>query len=111
MENRRIYETFRVRYEDMPRVKKLMDEVREMLRNHPAIDLSCTLMVNLDTYTEFSVNFFVYTFTKTTEWTEFHEIKEEILLLISDIIHKHGADFAFPTQTLHLENDLAPQSA
>ena len=108
MENRRIYETFRIRYEDMPRVKRLMDEVREMLRNHPAIDVTRTLMVNLDTYTEFSVNFFVYTFTKTTEWTEFHEIKEEILLLISDVVHKHGADFAFPTQTLHLENDLAP---
>ena len=85
MENRRIYETFRVRYEDMPNVKKLIDEVREMLRNHPAIDVTRSLMVNLDTYTEFSVNFFVYTFTKTTEWTEFHEIKEEILLLISDI--------------------------
>ena len=111
MENRRIYETFRIRYEDMPRVKRLMDEVREMLRNHPAIDVTRTLMVNLDTYTEFSVNFFVYTFTKTTEWTEFHEIKEEILLLISDIVHKHGADFAFPTQTLYLENDLAPLSA
>ena len=111
MENRRIYETFRIRYEDMPRVKELMDEVREVLRNHPAIDVTRTLMVNLDTYTEFSVNFFVYTFTKTTEWTEFHEIKEEILLLISDLVHKHGADFAFPTQTLYLENDLAPQSA
>ena len=111
MENRRIYETFRLRYEDMWRVKKLIDEVREMLRSHPAIDVTRTLMVNLDTYTESSVNFFVYTFTKTTEWTEFHEIKEEILLLISDIVHKHGADFAFPTQTLYLENDLAPQSA
>ena len=111
MENRRIYETFRIRYEDMPRVKGLMDEVREMLRNHPAIDVTRTLMVNLDTYTEFSVNFFVYTFTKTTDWTEFHEIKEEILLLISDIVHDHGADFAFPTQTLYLENDLAPRSA
>ncbi len=111
MENRRIYETFRVRYEDMPNVKKLIDEVREMLRNHPAIDVTRTLMVNLDTYTEFSVNFFVYTFTKTTDWVEFHEIKEEILLLISDIVHKHGADSAFPTQTLYLENDLAPRSA
>ena len=111
MENRRIYETFRVRYVDMPNVKKLIDEVREMLRNHPAIDVTRTLMVNLDTYTEFSVNFFVYTFTKTTDWAEFHEIKEEILLLISDIVYKQGADFAFPTQTLYLENDLTPRIA
>ena len=94
----------------MPKVKEIIEEVREMLRSHPAIDVTPTLMVNLVTYPEFSVNFFVYTFTKTTEWTEFHEIKEEILLLISNIVYKHGADFAFPTQTLYSENDLAPQS-
>ena len=67
MENRRIYETLRVRYEDMPNVNKLNDEVCETLGNHPALDETRTLIVNLDTYTEFLVNFFVYTFTKTTD--------------------------------------------
>ena len=110
MENRRIFETFRVRFEDITNVKKVIDEVREMLRNHSAIATTRTQMVNLDAYTEFSVNFFVYTFTKTTVWTEFHGIKEEILLTISDIVRKHGADFAFPTQTVYVENEIAPES-
>ena len=110
MQNRRINETFRVRYEDISSVKKLIDETREMLRVHPAIDTTRTLMVNLDSYSEFSINFFIYTFTKTTEWTEFHEIKEEILLLIADIVHKQGANFAFPTQTLYVENEITPES-
>lgn len=110
MRNRRIYETFGVRYEDISSVQKVIDDVREMLKSHSAIDTSRTLMVNLVSYGDYSVNFFVYTFTKTTVWTEFHEIKEEILLLIADIVHKHGADFAFPTQTLHLENEITPES-
>ena len=110
MRNRRIYETFGVRYEDISSVKKVIDDIREMLLKHPTIDTTRTLMVNLVSYGDFSVNFFVYTFTKTTVWTEFHEIKEEILLLIADIVHKHGADFAFPTQTLHVENEITPES-
>lgn len=110
MRNRRIYETLGVRYEDVSSVKKVIDDIREMLKNHPAIDTSRTLMVNLVSYGDYSVNFFIYTFTKTTVWTEFHEIKEEILLLIGDIVRKHGADFAFPTQTLHLENEITPES-
>lgn len=110
MRNRRIYETFGVRYEDISSVKKVIDDIRKMLRNHPAIDTTRTLMVNLVSYGDYSVNFFVYTFTKTTVWTEFHEIKEEILLLIAEIVHKHGADFAFPTQTIHLDNEISPES-
>ena len=81
------------------------------MRNHPAIDVTRTLMVNLDTYTEFSVNFFEYTFTKTTDCVEFHEIKEEILLLISDLVHKHGADFAFPHTDFVFRERFSPQSA
>ena len=110
MRNRRIYETFGIRYEDISCAKHVIDDIREMLRTHPAIDTTRTLMVNLVSYGDFSVNFFVYTFTKTTVWTEFHEIKEEILLLIADIVQKHGADFAFPTQTLHVENKIIPES-
>lgn len=106
MRNRRIYETFGVRYGDLSSVKLIVDDVRHMLQNHPDIDLTRTLMVNVVSYGDFSVDFFVYTFTKTTVWTEFHEIKEDVLLKIGDIVQKHGADFAFPTQTLHLAEQI-----
>ena len=38
----------------------------------------------------------------TTNWVEFHTIKQDVLLKISDIITRHGAEIAFPTSTLHL---------
>ncbi|MXW53912.1 MAG: mechanosensitive ion channel family protein [Gammaproteobacteria bacterium] len=110
MRNRRIYETFGVRYGDLSSVKLIVDDVRQMLKNHPDIDLTRTLMVNVVSYGDFSVDFFVYTFTRTTVWTEFHEIKEDVLLKIGDIVQKHGADFAFPTQTLHLAEQIEADS-
>jgi MscS family membrane protein len=58
------------------------------------------LIVNLLSYGASSLDFFIYTFTKTTNWIHFHEIKQDVLLKIIAIIHSHEADLAFPTTTL-----------
>ena len=100
MRNRRIYETIGVRYDDIAVLADIIADVESMLKTHPAIDTSRTLMVNLVEFGASSLDFFVYTFTKTTVWTEFHVIKQEILFKIADIIARHGAEIAFPTQTL-----------
>ncbi len=105
MRNRRIYETIGVRYDDVPIVAGILEDVRTMLRSHPAIDTERTLMVNLNYFGESSVDFFIYTFTKTTDWAEFHSIKEEVLLKIAEIVTKHGGEIAFPTRTLHLHQE------
>ena len=109
MSNRRILETIGVRYDDIPVVSRILEDVREMLMNNEAIDTRRTLMVNLDHFGASSVDFFIYTFTKTTNWEKFHEIKEDVLLKVADIVEKHGAEIAFPTRTVHLaqEPDLA----
>ncbi len=103
MANRRIYETIGVRYADVHCVAAIVKDITTLLREHPEIDQSRTLMVNLNQFSESSVDFFVYTFTKTTNWALFHTIKEDVLLQISEIIAKHGAEIAFPTSTVHLE--------
>ena len=102
MRNRRIHETIGIRYDDLEAMAVIVEEVREMLLNHEAIDTSRTLMVNFNAFNASSVDFFIYTFTRTTVWTEFHEIKQDVLLRIASIIARHGAEIAYPTQTLHL---------
>ena len=105
MSNRRIYETIGLRYEDVAALPAIVEQVEAMLRSHPAIDQSRTLMVNFVSFGPSSLDFFVYAFTKTTVWTEFHAIKQEILFKIAEIISAQGAEFAFPTRTLHLEKE------
>ncbi len=104
MLNRRIYETIGLRYEDAHKVNLIIAEIKEMLKKHPDIDTSQTLIVNFNTFGSSSLDFFVYTFTKTVNWVEFHEIKQDVLLQIMTIIHQHDADVAFPTQTLKMEH-------
>lgn len=100
MSNRRINETFGLRYCDSAKMGEIVAAVRQMLENHPEIDTGQTLIVNFNTLSDSSLDFFIYTFTKTTEWVKFHEIKQDVLLKIIDIIHAHDADIAFPTRTL-----------
>jgi len=102
MQNRRIYETFGVRYDDASLVKVIVDEVREMLANHEEIDQHRTMIVNFNEFGASSLNFFIYTFTRTTNWVKYHGVKERVLLQVLSIIEKHGAECAFPTTTVHL---------
>jgi len=81
-----------------------LEDVRTMLQSHPDIDTNQTLIVNLNSFAASSLDFFVYTFTKTTDWVQYHHIKQDVMLKILDIIHQHEADCAFPTQTLHLDS-------
>jgi len=103
MRNRRIYETIGVRYQDAAKMAVIVAQVREMLENHQEIDTSRTLIVNFVSFGPSSMDFFVYTFTKTTVWVKFHEIKQDVLLKILEIVHANGADVAFPTTTVQLE--------
>jgi len=106
MSNRRIYETIGVRYDDVAVLPVIVDEIREMLKSHDDIDISHTLMVNFNKFSESSLDFFIYTFTKTTDWQQYHHIKQDVLFKISSIISKHGADIAFPTSTIKFENGI-----
>ena len=109
MINRRIYETLGIRYDDASVLPGILAGVRTMLKEHPEIDTGKTLMVNFNAFAPSSLDFFVYTFTKTTDWVRFHEIKEEVLLKINDIIVAEGAQAAFPTSTVHIANLAAEQ--
>lgn len=103
MLNRRIYETIGVRYEDAKHIPAIISKVREMLANHPEIDTRKTLIVNFNSFNASSLDFFVYTFTKTTQWVKYHEIKQDILLNILEIVHELGADVAYPTSTIKMD--------
>ena len=100
MSHRRIYETIGIRYQDADKMGVIVEDVKAMLLAHEEIDTSQTMIVNFNYFAPSSLDFFVYTFTKTTNWIRFHEIKQDVLLRIVAIIHSHGADTAFPTTTI-----------
>lgn len=108
MSHRRIYETVGIRYDDAGKMGTIVEDVREMIRTHPEIDADQTLIVNFTAFAASSLNFFVYCFTRTKEWIKYHEVKQDVMLRIIEIIEKHGAECAFPTTTVHIPEGLNP---
>lgn len=106
MSHRRIYETIGIRYDDAGRMEQIVQEVKDMLGNHPEIATDQTMIVNFNKFAPSSLDFFIYTFTKTTNWVRFHEIKEDVLLKVLQIIESNGAEAAFPTSTLHIPEGI-----
>jgi MscS family membrane protein len=105
MSNRRIHETVGIRYQDISSMDAIVTQVTAMLMAHPEIDTNQTMIVNFNKFSASSVDFFVYTFTKTTNWVDFHQIKQDVLLSVAEIVAANSAEIAFPTSTLHIASE------
>ena len=102
MTHRRINETIGLRYDDAGKVRKIVQDVKKLLMTHPEIDQSQTINDNFDKFASSSLDFFIYCFTRTTNCGRYHEVKEDVLLKIIDLIDSHGAAVALPTSTVHV---------
>jgi len=104
MTNRRLKETIGIRYADLDKMAAIVTDVKAMLEGHPEIDTDATLIVNFTAFSDSSLDFFIYTFTRTVEWVYYHAVKQDVLLKIAAIIDAHGAEIAFPTRSVHIES-------
>ena len=98
MTHRRIREVIGLRYNDLPKMLSIVEDVKIMISNHSDIDHNQTTIVNFDSYNDSSIDFFIITYADTTEWARYHEIKQDVLMKIGEIIEKNNAEIAFPTR-------------
>ncbi len=84
-------------------MKNILKELREMLKNHPDVHKK-TIMVHFDEFQDSSLSLFCYFFTTTTAWAEYLKVKEDVNLKMMKIIEQNGAGFAFPSQSIYIEN-------
>ncbi len=61
------------------------------------------LFVRIDAFNDSSIDIMVYCFTKTTNWGEWLEIKEQLALALKTIVEEAGTGFAFPSQSVYVE--------
>ncbi|TLE00657.1 mechanosensitive ion channel [Helicobacter muridarum] len=63
-----------------------------------------SLYVNVDELADSSINIAIDCFTKSTSKMEFVKVREDIIFKIMDIVDKCGLSFAFPSQSVYVEN-------
>ena len=69
-----------------------------------------TLFVKFIGFSESSVDILIYAYSKTVNWGEFMDVRQEVYLKIWDIIEKNNLEFAYPTQTLFIEENKKQNS-
>lgn len=106
MTNRRIYWKIGVTYDTTKeQLIQIRDEIAKYLAESEDFEKppKVATFVRLDSFNASSIDFMIYCFTKTTNWGEWLEIKENFALKIKDIVEDAGSAFAFPSQSIYLE--------
>jgi MscS family membrane protein len=105
MSNRRINETIGIRYDDLDKIKDIIQDVNNILENNIDIDQTQKAKVFFKSFSASSCDFFIYAFTITKDWEQFLRIKQDVLLKVAEIIQKHNAEIAYPTTTVYLNKE------
>ncbi len=87
---------------DEKTMKTIVKQIKDMLKKHKDIHKE-TIHVYFSSFGESSLNIFCYYFTKSTAWDEFMSVREDTLFKIMHIVKTNGSKFAFPSQSLYIE--------
>lgn len=97
--------TIGLRYEtENDQLRYVLVKFREMLHAHPKID-SETVRVRFADFGQSSLDIGVRIYALTRDFNEYHAIREDVLLRMSEIVKNSGSGFAFPSQTLYMGRD------
>ncbi|CAM5179432.1 hypothetical protein CDEF62S_04909 [Castellaniella defragrans] len=110
MTSRRIMEDIHIRYADINAVPAIVAEGQAMLGAHPGIKHDFYAF-NFSSCGSFSLKLFLYAFTVSTDYNEYLEVQQDVLLKIVEIIHNHGAQLTGPASTVEMPQLQAPRPA
>jgi MscS family membrane protein len=82
----------------------ILRDIRDMLQDDIQVHQE-TIHIYFTDFNDSSLGIFCYFFTKSTNWAEYMRVREEINLKIMRIVEKNDSSFAFPTQSIYIENN------
>lgn len=100
MEKRRIVFNFGVLYEtSSEKLKKIPKIVKEIINKGEKTELD---RVHFNKFGDFSLNFEVVYYLDSADYNEYMDKQQEINLALKEEFEKEGIEFAYPTQTIHV---------
>ena len=82
----------------------IITDLRTLLDHHSDIAQDQSKLVNFRDFNASDLGIMIYTFASSSDWKTYLNIREDINLKIMEIVEKHGASFAFPSQSLYVES-------
>ncbi len=113
---RRFKTTVSVTYDTPPDIiEGYVEALRELVLQHPRTRKDY-FEIHLNNMGATSLDILVYIFFEVEDWSQELRARQEVILGMMKIADKMGVRFAFPTQTIHIEDfpekrSLTPQAA
>jgi len=100
---RRFNTTLGITYDSSPEsIEKFVDGIRQIIEMHPKT-VNDNYEVHLNSFADSSLNILVNIFFDTQIWSDELKYRHEIMIAMIKLSEALGIRFAFPTQTLHIE--------
>ncbi|EIE20508.1 hypothetical protein COCSUDRAFT_57655 [Coccomyxa subellipsoidea C-169] len=87
-----------VRYEDLPKVKAITADIKAFLDQHPGVDKKLPYGSGLGSLQDWSVQIGLMAHTTPSQSSNFSGFSSDVMWKLVEIVEKHGAEFAYPTQ-------------
>jgi MscS family membrane protein len=91
-------------------LRSVLEGVRNLLEEHPRVD-SRSARVRFIRFATSSLDMEVFSYVHASDWNNFLEIQESLLLSIRDIVQQAGARIAFPSQIVYLNSNTLDMPA
>ncbi|MFN4083468.1 MAG: mechanosensitive ion channel family protein [Bacteroidia bacterium] len=87
-------------------IQNIIEEIRaEILSHQPLVAEDVT--VKFSDFDTSSLSLLVIFFVNSIDFDVMISVKEKVNIAIMEIVRRNGCDFAFPTQTIHLESHIS----
>jgi MscS family membrane protein len=102
--HRRIRETVGLRYDDMSKINPIIAALKPRLLAHPKVDNNQIFNVVLDKYGDYGLNLYIHLLTTAVLYSDFLDVKHDVLMIAYDVIYENGAEIAYPTSEVYLKD-------
>ena len=100
---RKIQFVIGLRYQDFDQIKPVVQEVETALKSHSDVDGDGLLRVVFNNFGDSSLDIAITCLTQAgASAGDAATLQQELMIKVGEIVAAHGADFAFPTQTLDI---------
>jgi MscS family membrane protein len=100
-----------LRYETSPaQLRSIVDEINDLLAEHSKLDAP-SVRVNFLRLSAYSLDVEIFAYVFASDWAEFLQIQQDLLLSVIGIVHQVGAEVAFPSQTTYLSAEATEMLA
>ena len=87
------------------RIPKVEDFLKGQLKREDLEGVKNTLLVYIDEFGATSINILIYCFSRSPDWEDWLQTKENVMIQISRLVEKNHCEFAYPTQVIHLKKE------